>query len=155
MKLGPAATCSVGVHKKQQLCYKGVHLLLFQKSLRRELRLRLWYVGAETCVTAVHPVWVGTYFPCQTVTSDPHRDDVVFEPQARPMLTMTLCMQFQGCSKPVSNIWWTKGQCAAMRDNNCRWTLAEGTHFMVVSMLSSRAHRFSIFLILPVVLSAL
>lgn len=29
MKLVPAATCSMDVHKEKQLCYKGVHLLLF------------------------------------------------------------------------------------------------------------------------------
>lgn len=69
--------------------------------------------------------------PIETMLSLSHGPD--------PMLNRTLCVQFPGYSKkPVSNVWWTKEECASMCDNNCHWTCAaDDTHIMVVSQCPS------------------
>lgn len=46
----PAATCSMDSHEK---CYKSVHLLLFQRSLHRDLLAEAQMLGTQTCVMAV------------------------------------------------------------------------------------------------------
>lgn len=144
------------VDKKKQLCYKGVHLLLFQKSLHREVltdakihgnrdlcdgclcRLSRYLPALSNC----YP-WPSQRWRCLWAAS-------------KTLCLIRLCVcNFKVAQKTVSNIWWTKEECAAMCDNNCHLTLAEDSHVMVVFTLSSRAHSLSVFLVLPMVLPVL
>lgn len=121
-----------------------VHLLLFQKSLCRELLLEAGIHTPGWCC----PCRLGdSYLPHPAVPSDPQRDSI---PWVRPS-----CVQFPGHRRNSDQHRMSPRQNVQQGGTRCSGTLAEDSHTMGHHTLSPRAHSLCAFLILPVVLPLL
>lgn len=142
----------MGSHEK---CCKSVHLLLFQRSLHRDLLAEAQMLGTQTCVMAVCAGWMGTYLSLQALFFDFLTETMYLWAMGPTLCLIWPCVcNFQITQKTMNNTLWTKEECAVMWDNNCHLTPAEDTHSVVVFTLYSRAHS-PLFLVLLMVLLVL
>lgn len=136
-------------------CYKSVHLLLFQRSLHRDLLAEAQMLGTQTCVMAVCAGWRGTYLSLQALFSDFLTEMIYLWAMGRTLRLIWPCVcNFQITQKTMNNILWTKEEHAVMWENNCHLTPAEDIHGVVVFALYSRTHS-PLFLVLLMVLLVL
>lgn len=113
------------IGEEQQLCCRAVHLLLFQKSLCRELLAEAGIHRPGRCC----PCGLGGFLlPHPTVLSDPQRDNAGFEPWARP-----LCVQFPGHWRNSDQHTMTPRKNVQQCGTSCHCTPAEDSHTVLQS----------------------